>query len=479
MENNIIGREPEIQIFDKLLNTNKSEFLALYGKRRVGKTFIIREYFKTQIGFSFTGSYEEKKEVQLQNFFREYTFRTKGQKETILPQDWNTAFSYLANYLKDLTNKKQKIVVFIDELPWLDTPKSGFVKALEYFWNQHVSAMNNVLLVVCGSAASWMQKKLFKAKGGLYNRVTKRIKLHPFTLKETELFCQSKNLKLSQYQIVQIYMVMGGIPFYLNELSRGKSAIQLIDEICFSETGLLANEYEQLYASLFTSADNHIAIIETLANAPNGITRNELLKKSGLPDGGTFTRALNELIESDFVTSFKPFEKKKKDSIYRLIDLYSLFYLKFIKQNRSNQSNIWQKLSGMSSFVAWSGYAFENICFLHTEQILKSLGLNGIFSEISSWRHRGNDEMPGAQIDLLIDRKDGMINLCEVKFTQNEFVISKDYLAALRRKRTVFSHFSKTNKIVITTLITSFPAVINKYYLEEIDSEVSMEELFK
>lgn len=335
-----------------------------------------------------------------------------------------------------------------------------------------------VLLIACGSAASWIKKKLLKSKGGLYNRVTRRIKLQPFNLHETELFCRQKNLKFTRYYIIQLYMAMGGIPFYLNELYAGKSVPQLIDEICFAPTGLLYDEYEQLYYSLFKNAANHVAIIEALARHPYGLLRNQLVQQSGLPDGGTFTRALDELLESGFILKYSPFRKKQKDSIYRLIDLYSLFYLRFIKGNTAGQANTWQKLSAESSFAAWSGYAYENICMLHTPQILWKLGLSGTITQVASWHHKGDDEMPGAQIDLLIDRKDGFINLCEAKFSNKEFVITKDYAAQLRRKRLVFEHVTKTKKSAVTTLLTTYPAIQNKYYLEEIHSEVSMEDLF-
>ena len=478
MKNKIIGRKREILILDKLLVSGKPEFLALYGRRRVGKTFLVREYFKQDIVFAFTGSFKVNAKTQLGNFFSEYLRATNGKKETSHPENWHSAFTYLADYLYTLGHRKKKQVVFIDELPWLDMPRSGFVPALEYFWNQHVSRMDNVLLVVCGSAASWIQKKLLKAKGGLHNRVTQRIRLQPFSLHETELFCKNKNLKLSRYQIVQIYMAMGGIPFYLNELDQGKSAVKLIDEICFSPTGMLSDEYNQLYYSLFKNAENHIAIIEALASHPAGIIRGILVSKSGLPDGGTFTRALDDLVESGFITKYRPFNKRKKDTIYRLIDLYSLFYLKFIKGNVGNQTNTWQKIVDSSSFTAWSGYAYENICMLHTNQILAKLGLSGIYTQISSWRYKGGDEIPGAQIDLLIDRKDGVVNLCEAKFTREEFVITKNYIADLRRKRSVFGHVTKTKKSIVTTLITTYPAIRNKYYLEEVHSEVTMEDLF-
>lgn len=287
MANKIIGRENEILIFERLLKSDTAKFIAIYGRRRVGKTFLVREYFKNHIKFSFTGSFEEKTDIQLKNFFREYLQRTNGKKETTAPQNWNTAFNYLADYLKN-HKSNQKIAVFIDELPWLDRPKSGFVNALEYFWNHHISKMDNVILIVCGSAASWMQKKLLKAKGGLYNRITHRIKLKPFNLYETEIFLKSKQIKLSRYQILLIYMVMGGIPFYLDILTKGKSAEQLIDAHCFQPNSLLSDEYNQLYYSLFKHAENHMAIIEALASKPNGMIRGDLLKTIKLSDGGTF-----------------------------------------------------------------------------------------------------------------------------------------------------------------------------------------------
>ena len=480
MTNRIIGREKELKIFDKIMASDRAEFVAVYGRRRVGKTFLIYEYLKSQIVFSFSGSFEKPTKVQLGNFFREYIRFTKGQQESITPKNWSIAFSYLTDYLYALEPKNnQKVVVFIDEMPWLDTPKSGFVSALEYFWNQHVSKMNQVVLVACGSAASWIKKELLKSKGGLYNRVTRRIKLEPFNLHQTEVFCQHKNFHFSRYQIIQLYMVMGGIPFYLNELSAGKSVIQLIDEICFSDTGLLADEYEQLYYSLFKNADDHIAIIETLANHPYGLVRKQLVKKSAIPDGGTFTRTIEDLLESGFILKYQPFQKKEKDSVYRLIDLYSLFYLRFIKGNIATRNNSWQLFSNEPKFISWSGYAYENICMLHQEQILKKLGLSGTITQVSSWYHKGNDEIAGAQIDLLIDRKDGVINLCEAKFSNKEYIITKDYVAKLRRKRAVFEQVTKTKKSVVTTLISTYPAIQNKYFLEEVHSEVLMEDLFE
>lgn len=369
-------------------------------------------------------------------------------------------------------------MVFLDELPWLDTPKSNFVPALEYFWNQHASKMKHVMLIACGSVASWMIKKLLKSKGGLYNRVTARLKLEPFSLGQTAAYCQQKGIKLSRYQLIQLYMALGGIPFYLNAIEPSKSFVQLIDEICFSPTGLLADEYEKMYHSLFKNAKNHMAIIEALAKHPYGMLRGDLMQQSGLPPGGTFARALEELLDSGFIIKLYPFEKKEKESLYRLIDMYSLFYLRFIRGHAGREGVSWKLLLNDSRYMVWSGYAYENICLLHTRQVLKKLGISGTLTQISSWYFKGTDEWPGAQIDFLIDRKDGMINLCEVKFSNKEFVLTKDYAAKLRQKASVFEGVTQTKKTVIQTLISTYPAMQNVHYLENIQSEVCMDDLF-
>jgi AAA+ ATPase superfamily predicted ATPase len=475
----IIERYREKSRLNEISASEQAAFLVVFGRRRVGKTFLIREHFSKNIVFDFTGSFEVGLGTQLQNFFNVYLSVSKGQKETTAPRDWNQAFLFLASYLEALKPRKNKVVVFLDEMPWMDTPRSGFLQALEYFWNQYGSRMPNLLLVACGSATSWMQKKLLQARGGLHNRVTHRIHLHPFTLAETEAYCKYKKLRLSRYQILQIYMALGGIPFYLNELKKGRSAIQAIDEICFQKNGLLNSEYNYLFASLFRNPDNHIAIVETLAAHPQGLSRNEIKKHSNLPEGGTINRVLEELDLSGFISKHQPFQKKKKDTMYKLADLYSLFYLKFIRTKKSNGEGTWISLTNTGTYRAWCGYAFENICMQHIDQIKKALGIAGIYSETSAWKFSGNDELSGAQIDLLIDRKDQVINLCEAKFTEKEFVITKDYAQKLRNKRVIFEQHTKTKKAAFTTLLTTYPAIQNKYYIDEIQFEVSMDALFE
>ena len=473
----IIGREQEKEKLGRILQSEQAEFLALYGRRRVGKTFLIRQFYKKELVFDFSGTKEGVKEQQLLNFFGEYLARTKREKETSVPTSWHEAFAYLANYLSDLPQSSTKHVVFLDEMPWLDTPKSDFISALEFFWNQHVSKMDNVLLIACGSASSWIRKNLINARGGLYNRITQRIKLMPFNLYETEVFFQNFGINLPKYQILELYMVMGGIPFYLKEVKRGKSATQIIDEICFSEQGLLREEYNQLYYSLFRNAEQHVAVIEALAARPQGLTRNDIVNDIKINES-PLSKTLEELIECDFVSTFEPLFNKKKDTIYKLTDLYSLFYLKFMQTNKGARNKVWEQLSKQSTYTAWSGYAFENICMMHIAQIKSALGISGVYTKHSSWKFKGDDVLPGAQIDMIIDRADQIVHLCEAKFTKENYAIDGDYSARLRLRKTIFKQATQTKKAVFTTLLTTYPALQNKYYFEEIDSEITMDKLF-
>ena len=474
----LVGRENEIEKIDRMLLSGQAEFLAVYGRRRVGKTFLIRQYLKNNLVFDFTGTKDGTKEEQLYNFYEEYLRRATGKKGKQIPSSWQEAFNYLAAYLKSLPVKKQKHVVFIDEMPWLDISRAGFIAALEFFWNQHASNMSNVLLIACGSASSWIKKKLISARGGLYNRVTQRIQLMPFNLYETELFLNSLGAKLPRYQILELYMAMGGIPFYLKEVVKGKSAAQVIDSTCFAKQGLLHTEYAQLYHSLFKNAEQHIAIIEALASRPQGMTRTALSAKTKLSEG-TLSRTLEELAECDFISLYQPLINKRKTAIYKLTDLYSLFYLKFIKPNKKGGRGTWNQLSQLASFTAWSGYAFENICMQHVSQIKKALGISGVYTTTSSWQFAGNDVLPGAQIDMIIDRADQTINLCEAKFTKETFAITKNYAAQLKMKKAIFKQATQTKKVTFITLLTTFPALQNQYYLGEVDNEITMEKLFK
>jgi len=356
MMDDLTGRGYEKNLFLKILTTKESELIALIGRRRIGKTFLVRQVYAKNINFDMVGLQNGTQQEQLQIFTSRLTTYIQSNIPLQLPKDWLEAFELLKTYLNSIKSKKKR-VLFFDEFPWIATAKSGFVEAFAHFWNSW-AANANVVIVICGSSASWMMDNVINAKGGLHNRITKTIKLEPFTLSETKEYLKSRKIKLDNYQIAQLYMAVGGVPHYLKEIQAGLSAAQNIDNICFSKTGLLNNEYKNLYAALFNKPEKHLEIIEILAKKWKGFTRNEIIALSNFSNGGALTKILSELEESSFISSYLPFNKKKRETLYRLTDEYSLFYLKFIKNNKSNKKGTWLQLSQKQTWKSWSGFAF-------------------------------------------------------------------------------------------------------------------------
>ena len=451
--------------------------IAVIGRRRVGKTYLIKNAYGDQVDFEVTGIQKAPLTEQLQNFaFRlNATFPTNAAKSK--PANWLDAFQMLITALEQ-KNKASKLVVFFDELPWFDSHKSGFLRALGFFWNSW-AVQKNIVVVICGSAASWMIQKVVYDKGGLHNRITRRIDLQPFNLQETEKFLQSRDIHLDRYQTLLIYMAMGGIPHYLKEIEGGKSAAENIDQICFSRNGILTDEFLRLYPALFENAENHLAVIRALAKKWKGLSRKEIIDISRLPDGGSTTGVLEELLSSGFISQYFPFGKRKKEILYRLTDEYSLFYLQFIEHRNRQDESVWQALSQTQTFISWSGYAFESICIKHLPQIKKALGISGIYSEAASFAFKGDDTEKGIQIDLLLDRKDQVINLFEIKFYNSMWSLDKAEASALREKAAIFKRVSGTRKHVFLTLMSTFGMKQNAHSIGLVDRQFDMEVLFE
>lgn len=474
-KNKIIGRVYEAGILEKALHSAEPEFIAVYGRRRIGKTFLVREYYEDSICFEMAGVHQTNLKVQLQNFALSLKSAMGLGIMPETPDTWFKAFTNLEYFIESL--KKQhdegKKVIFIDELPWLNTPKSNFLAALEHFWNSYGSKQNNLILVVCGSAASWMIQKIVNSKGGLHNRLTRQIRLLPFTLQETESFLKSRGVLLTRYQIISLYMTMGGVPFYLKQAEPSLSSAQIVDKVCFSKDGLLRNEFERLFSSLFNHSDQYIKIVEVLRQNRTGISRNRILSTAKIPSGGTVTQILEELEESGFIVSWIPFGKKSNDAIYRLSDEFTLFYFDWIKPlgKRDPGEGYWLSRQKDPRRNAWARYSFEGICMKHVQQIKNALGIGMVETFHGPWYYSAPKEMSGtgAQIDLLIDRKDSTINLCEMKFSEAEFTIDADYAKKLRQKADVFKTVSKTRKNIFITMITPF-GITGKAYANDIVS---------
>jgi uncharacterized protein len=473
----IIGREEERALLSKIEQSGEPELVAVYGRRRVGKTFLIRNFFKQQLVFELSGLHHAILSDQLENF-RIALSKSTGKLHIARPVNWLEAFGMLIDFLEPLVQTDRK-VIFIDEFPWLHTPRSGFMQAFENFWNTWACQQKNLVVVICGSAAAWMIQNVMNNKGGLHNRVTGRIRLLPFTLGETEAFLKKRKVILDKYQILQLYMVMGGIPQYLKEIEAGESAMQAIDRSCFTKDGLLRNEFGNLFHSLFDEATYHISIIKALARRGMGLTRAEIIDACGLTTGGHATQLLDELTESGFITPYIPLGKTARENIYKLTDEYARFYLKFIERKRAEGAGAWISFSAGASWKIWSGIAFEGICMKHIRQIKKALGIEGVYTEASVWRSRPTKEEKGAQIDLLIDRQDFCINICEMKFSANAIDLSKSYADALVEKMHLFREHTRTRKTLLLTLITTFGIKNAGNYAGIIQNELKMDVLFK
>ena len=470
----IVGRKEEIAVLNALKNSNKSEFVAVYGRRRVGKTFLIRNVFEEPFSFQLTGTANVNLKNQLMNFHTAFVKVNPAKASKTPPKTWFDAFNQLSLFLE--TQPTGKKTIFLDELPWLDTPQSNFVSALEHFWNSWASYRSDVLLVVCGSAASWIINELINNRGGLHNRLTERILLQPFTLTETEDFLKLKNGNYDRYQLLELYMVMGGIPYYLDNVQVNRSVAQNIDRLFFVESGILATEYANLYRSLFNEYDKHTTIVEALSQKVKGLTRKEILALTKLPDGGTTTKVLDELAQSGFIKKYLPFGKGKRDALYQLIDPFTLFYMSFVKDTMAEGEGAWLAQLDNPKWQAWSGYAFEFLCRYHVKNIKKHLGIGSVYAEISNWRSQAKSG--GAQIDMLIDRKDRVINLCEMKFSTKPFTITKAYADNLRHKMMVFKQETNTLKTLFLTIIAAHGLTENQYSQQLVQDALDMNALF-
>ena len=464
---NIVGREEELRELNGYLQSGKPEFLVVYGRRRVGKTFLIRECFNGDFLFSHTGLAKGGTEIQLAEFNKSLR-RARGENHR-QAADWFDAFDCLRQHIEQ--SEAGRKVLFIDELPWMDKQKSLLLPALEHFWNGWASGRDDVFLIVCGSATSWVINKLLLDKGGFYGRITGRLLLMPFSLRECEAFYRDSGIVYSRYQMVESYMIFGGIPYYLSLMKKELGFAQNVDRLCFREGGALRDEYELLYRSLFRNPEGHMAVVEALANRREGLPREAVQKGSGLSDGGGFTRVLRELEQCGIIRRYNGYGKKKRDALYQLTDPFTLFHLRFIKGAETAAAPFWAAYTDDGDHRAWTGYAFEQVALAHIEQIKRKLQIGGVLSRQYAWRSAKS--APGVQIDLIIDRNDGVINLCEMKYCRDEFEIDAAYERQLQRRVEVFRRETGTKSALHTTFVTTY-GLVHNVHASQVQSEVTM-----
>jgi uncharacterized protein len=472
----IVGRIEERKALSVALNASNSRLVAVYGRRRVGKTFLVREHLKKNIIFDITALYKKNMKLQLKHF-QNTLVKYGSSKLTEVPKDWFEAFDNLEKYIAKVRHKQKK-VIFIDEMSYFDSPRANFLVAFQNFWNGFCQKRKDLVVIVCGSSASWILKEILANKDGLHNRITDRIKLLPFTLFETEQFLKAKGIKLTRHDIVQLYMMLGGVPFYLDQMRKGEGLQQFIDRVCFNEEGVLFKEFDELYSSLFEDSAKHYDIISVLAKAKMGIKRDDILDKTKHLSGGNFTAALADLVDAGFVSTFLPINTKQTKELYRLIDPFSIFHFKLIQHTKSFGKGTWINKAKGQSYISWCGLAFEVVCLQHATEIKNALGLAAIHTEISAWR--GEYAGDKAQIDLLIERADKIIHVCEMKFSRSPFVIDKKYAKDLEVKLDILSHQAIfKNKNLFLTMITSAGVKDNMYSQQLVQNFIDVDVLFR
>lgn len=476
---NLIGRTEEIALLEEYFDSDKSELIAVYGRRRVGKTYLICETIGDRFDFDFTGRHKLAAKLQIAEFQKEINRLTSDKSGEA--QDWFEAFDHLKEYLLGL--KKNRVVVFLDELPWMDTAKSNFLAALSSFWNGWRSKKTYLKLYVCGSATTWMVDKFIGDRGGLYGRVSRPIYLAPFTLQETEQYLNEiKKMKYGRKLVLDTYMIFGGIPYYLDMLSNKKPLSENVDALLFANNAPLKTEFDFLFRSLFKDSTNYRRVVECLSTKMIGMTREDISENCKLT-GGELTKILNNLVACDFIRCYLSPGKKQRSKVYQLTDMFSLFYLRFVGKNAGLDEHYWTNLGKTGKKNTWAGYAFEQVCLNHIPQIKEKLGISGILSNVYAWSRRkfedsDGTEWNGGQIDLIIDRNDDVMNICEMKYSADAYSISPQYAKDIKNRMAMFVASEKTRKDIRCTFVTTFGVKRNPNS-DIVASEVVLDDLFK
>jgi hypothetical protein len=485
----LVGRQEECKLLKAMFESDQAEFLALYGRRRIGKTYLIQHFFagKKTPFLRVTGQKNGTLKEQIQGFTSAMSHTFYQNAEIKEKQNWFDAFESLHHCIQANIKAHQKVVLFFDEFPWMVGRKSRLLETLEYYWNHYWSHDPRIKLIICGSSAAWIIRKIINQKGGLHNRITRKIQLKPFKLREMKKFLHSKGVKLNHRQVTEIYMATGGVPYYLTSIMKGQTATQIIESLAFKNDGLLFKEFDNLFSSLFEDAQVYIDLLRIIGKNRHGIEQSNIIKQSKfVSNGGTAVKKLQELVETGFLIKFKSHFNKKKGIYYRLIDEYCYFYLSWIEPikdtllNESIDAGYWEHLRATPAWNAWAGYSFESVCYQHLSEIRQSLGLNPT-AVPDTWRYlpKKDETIQGAQIDLLFDRRDGAINLCEIKYTEQPFVLDKAEAANLNNKMKVFVEKTKTQKQIFLTLITAQGLKSSLYSEEMIAQVVTLDDLFR
>ncbi|MBU0505584.1 MAG: ATP-binding protein [bacterium] len=446
LKQDFFGRKEYVKTLQRLRKNRGSSVVVVYGRRRVGKTSLIQKAFENDKIFNFEGLENQETNKQIINFVTQLKFQAKKEVSVEHIKTWHEALYALINVAK-----KEPCVIVLDEFQWMANYRSELVSVLKMMWDQHLSKLNNVTLVLCGSIASFMVKKVIHSSA-FYGRIETEIHLQPFQLHETAKMLESKGFD----EILEAQILLGGIPLYL-KLARNFPSIRMaVNELAFSSEGYFFNEFSKIFTSHFGKNSNYRMILDLLAKNPKGVLRKNISQQLKTTTGGTLTGVLYNLEQAGFIRTLKPFDKKmnSRHVKYVLSDPYIHFYLQFIKphekQIKTGIKNIGLNIFQGSKYQSWCGYGFENLCWEHAGIISQLLGFSGIDFVVGPYFKPSNSGQKGCQIDLLFDRADKVITLCEMKYRLTP--IGKDVIAEVEKKAQLLENI--TNKTIQKVLVT-------------------------
>ena len=445
----IIGRREEIRELEKCEKSKKSELVCVYGRRRVGKTYLVEQSFANLFAFRATGVESGNTRTQLKSFYQRLV--EAGDTERRVPQDWFEAFSRLERILAAENIRRSihgKRIVFFDEFPWFATPRSDFLEAFGEFWNRCGTAQGDFLFIICGSATSWIIKNILEDTGSLYNRVTSQIFLRPFSLRETELYMESRVFGWSRRQIVECQMIFGGLPYFFDLLNPDESLTWNINALIFKPHALLRHESKKLLEATLKKSPAYNDILKCLSSHYYGMQKNACFASLDISQG-TFSRAVEDLIKCGYVHESVDRYSKGHPLRLQLIDPFLLFHYNFLEKGYSETTRFEDFKSDTGRYNNWRGHAFEILCMYHIDHIKNALGISGVRTNSYAWVSEKNE----AQIDLVLDRDDGIVNICEEKYTDTAFAVSAEYEERLLKKMDIYRAETKTKKALKIVMI--------------------------
>lgn len=477
----MIGRKKELALLNSLCEEEKSKLVVVHGRRRIGKTFLVDYMFQTHrkdcLFFKFTGSADQNSSVQ-KDYFVEAIYEWFKVEPSKPIEKWHEVFIFLKRTIEAEIKEKNhqgKVIVFIDEVAWIDKHnKAGFLSAFGHFYNTYIEKNNNLIVILCGSNASWIKNKILKdTSGPLYHRVDVEIPLYPFDLQETkEYLIKEKRFDIDDKSVVDIYMILGGVAKYLSYLDSKLSIAQNINKLFFSLHAPLYSEYEALFKSLFyDKSSNHRKIMDLLISKQSGFEMMEIEKLLKEIKSSTLRVNIEELIDTGFIKPIARYAHASRNTKYIACDPLCNFFIKWVqplsKNDIASLIDYFETKSTSHDYIIWQGFAFEMVMISNIELYLKARGLSSGVKSIGYWDYTTQSEdESGAQIDILIEYIGNTYDIVECKYYNDEFIIDKAYAKNIQNKKEMFIKYGIKNKKfdLKVVMLTTYGTKINQYY---------------